>query len=158
MILGVGTDIVEIGRVRKAVESVHFCMRVYTAAERTYCESRKAGRAASYAARFAGKEAVMKALGTGLRDGSLLDIEIVNDALAAPRVRLSGAFRRLAEAKGVAFVHLSLSHAQDYATAFCVLEGAALKNGPENIDMNERIIEDISRDSEDDHPRKEERI
>lgn len=123
MVLGIGTDIIEISRVKKAIESEHFRARVYTAAERAYCESRGAGAAASFAARFAGKEAVLKAFGTGLRQGTLLEIEILNDALGCPCVTLSGAFRELAKQKGVRRVLLSLSHAREYATAQCVMEG-----------------------------------
>ena len=71
LIVGIGTDIVEIARVKRAAAREAFLMRVYTEAERAYCESRGVQRMASYAARFAGKEAVMKALGTGLRGGTL---------------------------------------------------------------------------------------
>ena len=71
LIVGIGTDIVEIARVKRAAAREAFLMRVYTEAERSYCESRGVQRMASYAARFAGKEAVMKALGTGLRGGTL---------------------------------------------------------------------------------------
>ena len=70
LIVGIGTDIVEIARVKRAAAREAFLMRVYTEAERAYCESRGVQRMASYAARFAGKEAVMKALGTGLRTTS----------------------------------------------------------------------------------------
>lgn len=122
MIVGIGTDIIEIGRVGKAIASEHFRARVYTPAERAYCESRGAGAAASFAARFAGKEAVLKAFGTGLREGTLLDIEILDDALGCPQVALTGHFRALAEQKGVTRIFLSLSHAREYATAQCVME------------------------------------
>lgn len=125
MILGVGTDIIEIERVRKAIETRRFVERVYTEGERSYCESRGMQAAASYAARFAGKEAVLKAFGTGLREGSLLDIEILPDDLGCPRVKLFGHYAKLAGEKGVTSVHLSLSHAREYATAQCVLEGRA---------------------------------
>ncbi len=125
MLAGIGTDIVEINRVRKAIENPRFRARVYTPAERSYCEQRGAARAASYAARFAGKEAVLKAFGTGLREGTLQDIEILPDALGCPRVRLSGYFAELAREKGIERVEISLSHAREYATAQCVMEGKA---------------------------------
>ena len=67
MVIGIGTDIVEIARVEKAVQSSHFRDRVYTVREQEYCDSRGRQAAASYAARFSGKEAVLKAFGTGLR-------------------------------------------------------------------------------------------
>ncbi|MCI6100191.1 MAG: holo-ACP synthase [Selenomonas sp.] len=129
MVLGIGTDIIEIGRVRRAIENEHFRARVYTAAERAYCEARGAGEAASFAARFAGKEAVLKAFGTGLRGGSMQDVEILDDALGCPQVTLHGHFRALADRSGVTRVLLSLSHAREYATAQCVMEGRNEKEG-----------------------------
>ncbi|MBR2215919.1 MAG: holo-ACP synthase [Selenomonadaceae bacterium] len=122
MILGVGTDIIEIDRVKRAIQNEHFIKRVYTDKEINYCESRGRQAASSYAARFAGKEAVLKAFGTGLRDGSLLDIEILPDELGAPQVTLYGHFAALAAKKNIAAAHISLSHAREYATACCVLE------------------------------------
>ena len=123
MVLGLGTDIVEIGRMEKAMGKEAFLVRVFTQEERSYCDGRGAGRAASYAARWAGKEAVLKAFGTGLRQGTLLDVEIISDALGAPQVHLSGFFAALAEERGVRRIHLSLSHAREYAVAQCILEG-----------------------------------
>lgn len=123
MIIGIGTDIIEIDRVKKAIKQPRFLERVYTNGERDYCDSRGMQAAASYAARFAGKEAVLKAFGTGLREGTLLDIEILPDELGCPRVNLLGHYSKLASEKAVARVHLSLSHAREYATAQCVLEG-----------------------------------
>lgn len=125
MLAGIGTDIVEISRVKRAIENPRFRARVYTEAERSYCEGRGAAMAASFAARFAGKEAVLKAFGTGLREGSLQDIEILPDALGCPQVHLSGFFAELAREKGIERVAISLSHAREYATAQCVMEGRA---------------------------------
>ena len=122
MIRGIGTDIVEVARVAKAIANPRFCARAYTAAEQQYCESRGAQRAQSYAARFAGKEAVLKAFGTGLREGTLQDIEILPDALGCPQVRLTGHFAGLARERGIAKVWISLSHTREYATAQCVME------------------------------------
>lgn len=121
LIAGIGTDIIEIARMKKAVTPA-FLKRVYTEAEQDYCEARGAGKFASYGARWAGKEAVLKAFGTGLRGGSLLDIEILNDELGCPRVHLGGYFAQLAQEKGIKKVWLSLSHARDYAAAQCVME------------------------------------
>ena len=123
MVLGIGTDIIEISRVKRAIASEHFRARVYTAAERAYCEARGAGEAASFAARFAGKEAVLKAFGTGLRGGSMQDVEILDDALGCPQVTLHGYYRSLVAKKGITRILLSLSHAREYATAQCVMEG-----------------------------------
>lgn len=122
VILGIGTDIVEVSRVARSIGSEAFLARVYTRGEREYADARGRGRAASYAARWAGKEAVLKALGTGLREGELREIEILPDALGAPEVRLYGRFKEIFEARGVEKIWLSLSHSKEYATAQCVLE------------------------------------
>lgn len=123
MILGIGIDIIEIDRVKAALERPEFARRVFTAAERDYCEARGAQRPASYAARFAGKEAVMKAFGTGLSAGSWQDVEIIPDAAGRPTVNLSGHFAALADRQGVDRIHISLTHARDYAAAQAILWG-----------------------------------
>ena len=123
MIFGIGTDIVEVGRIRKALDNPRFIERVYTEAERDYCDGRGSQRAESYAARFSGKEAILKAFGTGLRGGSLLELEILPDDLGCPMVRLSGYFAELAASQKVTKVWMSLSHTHEYATAQCVMEG-----------------------------------
>ncbi len=121
MVVGLGTDIIEICRVKKAIENSRFLQRVFTDRERAYCESRGAQKASSYAARWAGKEAVLKAFGTGLREGSLLDIEILPDSLGCPQVFLSGIFSKLAMERQVTGIFVSLSHAREYAVAQCIL-------------------------------------
>mgnify|MGYP000162415270 FL=1 len=123
MILGIGSDIIHIPRVARAVRNPRFLARVYTARERAYAESRGRGTAASLAARFAGKEAVLKAFGTGLRTGTLQDIEILPDELGAPQVHLHGHFAERAAAMAVEHIWITLSHERDYATAYCILEG-----------------------------------
>lgn len=123
MIKGIGTDIIEVRRVQKAIEKLKFRERVYTEAERAYCESRGAQRAQSYAVRFSGKEAVLKAFGTGLRAGTLQDIEILPDELGCPQVALRGFFANLAAQKNIRKIWVSLSHTEEYATAQCVMEG-----------------------------------
>lgn len=122
MILGIGTDIVEINRIEKAMTWEGFINRVFTPQEIAYCNSRGAQSAASYAARFAGKEAFLKSMGTGLRYGSLKDIEILPDELGAPVLKLSGVFKEMAEEKGISSIFISLSHSREYATAQCLLE------------------------------------
>lgn len=123
MILGIGSDIIHIPRVARAIENERFLQRVYTARECAYAKSRGRGMVASLAARFAGKEAVLKAFGTGLRDGKLTDVEILPDALGAPVVHLDGYFAARAEEMGVERVLVTLSHERDYAIAYCILEG-----------------------------------
>lgn len=123
MIIGVGIDIVEIGRIQAAIKRRAFIDRVFTPAEQAYCESRGVQRAASYAARFAAKEAVLKALGTGLRGGTWQDVEIKNNSFGRPLVQLTGYYQDLTAQIGVQEIHLSVTHARDYAAAQVVLWG-----------------------------------
>lgn len=122
-ISGIGIDLIEIDRITAAVAKEAFVKRVFTPAEREYCESRRAGRYASYAARFAGKEAVVKALGTGMRQGSWLDIEILPDSLGAPQVSLTGKLAEVAESKAIRQIYISLTHARLYAAAQVICWG-----------------------------------
>ena len=123
MIIGIGCDIIEINRVEKAVQSESFKKRVFTEAEIAYCESRGKQQFASFAARFAAKEAVLKAFGTGLRGGELVEIEVLNDELGCPQLSLRGYHGELAKSKGVGKIHVTLSHSKDSAMAYVVLEG-----------------------------------
>ena len=118
MIQGLGTDIIEIERVKKAVGRKNFRDSVFTEAEQAYCESRGKNSAASYAARFAAKEAFFKALGTGIFT-KLTNVEIVNDERGAPKINLRGKAQALVEDKKI---FLSLSHSRDFATAVCIIE------------------------------------
>ena len=120
MILGIGTDIIEIQRIRRAVVNEHFKRRVFTSTEIDYCESRGKNFASSYAARFAAKEAFFKALGTGIVT-ALSEVEVVNNLRGQPEIFLYGATKVLAEEKGVRKIFLSLSHSLEYATAVSVL-------------------------------------
>lgn len=124
MIIGTGIDIIEIERVKKAVKNARFIERVFTREEQVYCQARGAQAAASYAARFAAKEAVLKAFGTGLRKGSLQEISILNNALGAPAVFLTGYFDELAKEKKVGSIYVSLSHARQYAVAQVIFWGS----------------------------------
>jgi len=123
VIIGTGIDIIEISRIKDAIVRQTFVHRVFTAQEQQYCESRGVQKAASYAARFAGKEAVMKAFGTGLTGGTLQDIEILLNDKGCPRVELSGQFANLAREMSVIRVHISLTHAREYAAAQAILWG-----------------------------------
>lgn len=122
MLLGVGCDIIEIARIKKAVQSEAFKRRVFAPEEIAYCESRGRQAAASFAARFAAKEAVLKALGTGLRGGSLTEISVANDELGKPSVQLTGYHKQLADELGVKRIFLSMSHARETAMAYVVME------------------------------------
>ena len=123
MLIGVGCDVIEIARVAKALERRAFVERVYAPEEIAYCEGRGKQAASSFAARFAAKEAVLKALGTGLRGGELTEIVITNDDLGKPRVQLKGYHAELAQKLGVKNIALSMSHSRVAALAYVVMEG-----------------------------------
>lgn len=118
MISGLGTDIIEIERIKRAVAKKNFRDNVFTQTEQAYCNARGKNSAASYAARFAAKEAFFKALGTGIIL-PLTDVEIVNDECGAPKIHLRGKVAALAESIKIS---LSLSHSKDFATAVCIIE------------------------------------
>lgn len=120
-----GIDIIEIGRMKSALAKRQFIQRVFSEAEQAYCEGRGMQRFASYAARFAAKEAVLKAFGTGLVGGKWQEIEILPDSQGRPMVRLSGYFEQFALQKGISAIHVSLTHAREYAAAQAIVEGGA---------------------------------
>lgn len=125
MIKGIGTDIVEVGRLERATQrhGHTFLARLFTPAEIEYCES-KSRRFQSYAARFAAKEALLKALGTGGRDGiSWQHVEVVSGARGRPDLVLRENALQAARRLGADRVFLSLSHTSGMATAAVVLEG-----------------------------------
>lgn len=124
MIFGIGTDIVAIDRFQRFIDSGNTAIveRLFTDAERSRCEKRK-DAASCLAARFAAKEAFLKAVGSGLRDGlSWLDMEVTNDALGKPGLNLSGKASELFQEHGLMRVHLSLSHDGGNAIAMVVVE------------------------------------
>ena len=119
MIIGVGTDLIEIERVRKACEKEAFLTRVYTQEER-----RQAGeRISRLAGDFAVKEAVSKVLGTGFRGFWPSDVEVLRDELGKPWVRLLGPAQKLAQERGIDRIHVSITNTEVYALAFAVGEG-----------------------------------
>lgn len=123
-IIGTGIDIVELSRIEKSAASEAFCRRVFTEAELAYADGRGKQRTASLAARWAGKEALLKSLGTGLVGAmSLTDIEILPDEKGAPVVTLQGAVQRQAQKLGVTEIKMTLSHGRDSAVSECVLWG-----------------------------------
>lgn len=124
MIVGLGTDLVEVPRIARSVATYkdRFTHRIFTAAERAYSES-KANWAERFAARFAAKEAAMKALGTGLSGGiSWTQIEVANDGAGKPILVLYGAAAVKAEEMGVRRRWLSLTHTNETACAVVILE------------------------------------
>jgi holo-[acyl-carrier protein] synthase len=117
----VGLDVIEIERIRRALERYPgFAERCFTEAERAYCESR-ANPAQSYAGRFAGKEAVGKALGFGVHF-TWKEIEIVGRP--KPKVRLHGRTSAWAERVGAGAIDLSMTHSRELAAAVCVVRDA----------------------------------
>lgn len=118
-IFGIGIDVVEVDRISSAVQrhGEPFLAKIFTTAEREYCESRKTP-AMHYAARFAAKEAVSKALGTGIGgNAGLHDLEILHDAAGAPKLHLKGAAEVFTKDHGITDIQISLTHARDYAAA-----------------------------------------
>ena len=116
VILGVGIDAVEISRVQKSCEKEHFQNRVFTAAEIGQFDKRKV-RAASD---FAGKEAVVKVLGTGFSGCGPRDIEIFRDEKGAPFVKLYGGAKKLAADQGIMSIRISITNTSELAMAFAV--------------------------------------
>ena len=122
MIVGIGTDIVEIERIRGMIErhGDHFLHRCYTASEIEYTQ-RHRDAAVRFAGRWAAKEAVVKVIGTGFIQGiTFHDVEIVSLHTCQPTVRLSGEAGRIAAELGISEVKLTISHAREDATATAI--------------------------------------
>jgi holo-[acyl-carrier protein] synthase len=124
VIISIGIDIVEVYRIAETIQRTpRFVERVFTSRERAYCDAKGAAAAQSYAARFAAKEAFLKALKTGWR-GKITwqDMEILNDSQGVPSLTINGEARNLLENLGADKIHLSISHTTDHAVAQVVLE------------------------------------
>ncbi|MEZ5943872.1 MAG: holo-ACP synthase [Planctomycetaceae bacterium] len=122
MIVGLGTDIIEIVRIGAMIEKHGelFLQRVYTEQEINYCHAKK-GALQHYAGRWAAKEAVMKTLGTGFTKGvGWKDIQVVNLRSGKPAIQLSGGAARVAELLGIDEILITISHCKAYATATAV--------------------------------------
>ncbi|MEM7698940.1 MAG: holo-ACP synthase [Verrucomicrobiota bacterium] len=122
MIYGIGIDIVETARLAESIDRFgdRFLDRIFTRAERLYCEEMKFA-ARHYAARFAAKEAIAKAFGTGIgADLGWQDMDILRDSLGKPTVSLTGAGADYAKRSGIVEVMISLSHSDHYAAANAV--------------------------------------
>lgn len=120
MDLACGVDIIEIDRVRKAIDKDQgrFLDKVFTTEEIKYCSKALSAKYQHFAARFAAKEAVSKALGLGLVGGvKLIEIEVVNDKKGKPYIILHDSTKKIAEAMGIKSMSLSLSHCKEYAVA-----------------------------------------
>ena len=121
--LGIGCDLADVERIEKAIARKSFKERVYTQEEIAYCTGSHGDKVQSYAARFAAKEAFLKAIGTGLRGkGQLTEIYVVNDDLGKPELKVTGYFAAYLEKMRVKKIHLTLSHTATTAMAVVVLE------------------------------------
>jgi holo-[acyl-carrier protein] synthase len=126
---GIGVDACEVARIQRALAGpagARFRARVFTAGEQAYCDARGRGRLESYAARFAAKEAAMKALGTGWGQGvGFLDVEVVRDGDDAPRLVLHGAAAGVARRRRLGRWHVTLTHTRSTAIAWVLAERRA---------------------------------
>ena len=125
MVLGLGTDLIEISRIEESIQQFgqRFLDRIYTTGEINYCQRKKKHAAESFAARFAAKEAGAKALGTGISCGvSWKEFEVRREPGGKPSLHLSGRARELADELGIRRLTLSLTHSRDVALAVVVAE------------------------------------
>jgi holo-[acyl-carrier protein] synthase len=125
MILGIGTDMIEIGRIERSIEQFgqRFLDRIFTPGEIAYCQQKKKHASESYAARFAAKEAGAKALGTGISRGiTWKEIEVRRKPGGAPTLHLSGRALKRADHLGIGRLSLSLTHGRDLAMAVVIAE------------------------------------
>jgi len=127
-IIGTGIDVVEVARIERALTrpttGARFRARVYTDDEVAYCESRGRPRFQSYAARFAAKEAAMKAMGTGWnRNAGWREIEVVRERGRAPRIVLNGKAADFARRRNITTFHLSITHTAAEAIAHVIAQG-----------------------------------
>ncbi len=127
VIVGLGVDIVDIDRIRKALErqGERFIRRIYTSGEQEYCRAHR-DPAPYFAARFAAKEALFKALGTGWSQGvTWVDAEVRREASGAPKLVLRGRADEISKSLGATDAHLSLSHSETTAIAIVILESVS---------------------------------
>lgn len=129
MIFGIGTDIIEIKRIKKAINrSPRFIERLFTEQELEYYK-KKEMKAQHIAGGFSAKEAVLKALGTGLRGFRWKDIEILRGSAGKPIVRFGGNIKQFMEDNGIGIIHVTISHSKDFATATAVAEVSIEREG-----------------------------
>lgn len=122
MIIGLGTDIIEIARIRNAIKKKAFIEKIFTEKERFFAESTNR-TAEVYAGCFSAKEAVSKAFGTGISGFSLKDIEILHKDTGAPYVVLHSNACKIANVLGLKHIFISISHDKSYCVSTCVIEG-----------------------------------
>ena len=118
MVLGIGNDMIEIERIKKACEKQAFLLRCYTSKEIELCK----GRESMLAGNFAVKESVAKSFGTGFRGFETIDIEVLRDDLGKPYVNLYGGARKIYDEMGATNIHVTITNTKEYAVAMAVLE------------------------------------
>lgn len=123
LIIGCGIDLVEVNRIEKIIKRWQdsFISRIFTSWEKNYCEKRN-NKYQSYAGKFAAKEALLKALALGLRGVNWKEIEVKNDGLGQPIIKISRKLKKIALKKGVHKYFITISHTNDYAIAQVILE------------------------------------
>ena len=121
MIVGIGNDIIEIERIEKAISKEGFKDKIYTQRELENIKKR-GNRAETYAGVFSAKEAISKAIGTGVREFSLTDLEILNDDLGKPYVVVSEKLDKIIKSKKKDYqIEISISHSKKYAIAMAII-------------------------------------
>ena len=121
MIVGIGNDIIEIERIEKAISKEGFKDKIYTQRELENIKKR-GNRAETYAGVFSAKEAISKAIGTGVREFSLTNLEILNDDLGKPYVVVSEKLDKIIKSKKEDYqIEISISHSKKYATAMAII-------------------------------------
>lgn len=121
MIVGIGNDIIEIERVEKAISKEGFIAKVYTQREIENIVKR-GNRTETYAGIFSAKEAISKAIGTGIREFALTDLEILNDDLGKPYVIVSDKLNKIIQRKKENYqIEIAISHSKKYATAMAII-------------------------------------
>ena len=121
MILGIGNDIIEIERIEKAISKEGFKDKIYTQRELENIKKR-GNRAETYAGVFSAKEAISKAIGTGVREFSLTNLEILNDDLGKPYVVVSEKLDKIIKSKKEDYqIEISISHSKKYAIAMAII-------------------------------------
>ena len=121
MIVGIGNDIIEIERVEKAISKEGFIAKVYTQREIENIVKR-GNRTETYAGIFSAKEAISKAIGTGVREFALTDLEILNDDLGKPYVIVSDKLNKIIQSKKEIYqIEIAISHSKKYATAMAII-------------------------------------
>lgn len=126
MIKGIGTDIIEIKRIEKAIQKDSFLKKCFTKKELEFFQQKKYA-VETIAVTFAAKEAAVKAIGTGFRGFEINEIEVLRNEIGSPYFNFYGNFQKMCNSIEIDTIHVSLSHCKEYAVAFAVAEGG-MKN------------------------------